>query len=167
MFALSDGPTALRLDLVRALSLSVGTVWLEGEGDPQRACAALGGVWNGTKGYVVFLVRCLDRPLLQRFSYAEPLLTLEQVIEAVDEGMAFAESMGFVMEPHEFQSASAQVQKQRLAAWDELRKLDRVPAMANETSMPALRGRQALARVSVVSRSSERAGPDSRLRAQF
>jgi hypothetical protein len=155
------------MDLVRALSLSVGVVWLEGEGEPQRSCAALSGVWNGSKGYVVLLVRGLDQPKLQRFSYSEPLLTPESVLVAVEEGMGFAESMGFVMEPHQFMGLTSQAQQQRLHAWDDLRKLDRTPAVANESSSPSLRGRQRLARVPLVSLSSERAGPQSRLRAQF
>jgi hypothetical protein len=168
MFSLSDGPTALRADWVHGLSFSVGTVMLEGEGDPQRAVAALGGIWNGTKGYVVFLVRWLDTPVLQRFSYSEALLSLETVIGAVDEGLGFAESMGFVMEPFDFLDLRPEQQKQRLEAWDDVRKLDRTPAAANEsTGSPLLRGKQVLARVPVISRESECAPPASRLRAQF
>jgi hypothetical protein len=166
MFAQTDGPTALRSEWVRALSLSVGTAVLRRDGESRRACAALSGVWNGRKGYVALLVRWIEEPCLERFAYAEPLLTLESTLDAVEEGLGFAEGMGLAMDPAEFLELTPELQRRRLGIWDEVRKLDCVPSLVRAPLRPsASRRRSVLARISVVSRS--RAGPEARLRAQF
>jgi hypothetical protein len=170
MFSQSDGPTALRADLVRALSLSVATASIP-EGDAQSACAALSGVWNGRKGYVALLVRWIDAPLLRRYAYSEPLCSLESLLEAVDEGVGFAESMGFLMDPAEWVALAPEAQKRRLRMWNELRRLDCVPSLAEQPAVRAVApARQVLARIPVVSRPRDRSaaiGPQARLRAQF
>jgi hypothetical protein len=170
MFSQTDGPTALRQDLVRALSLSVGTACIA-EGEAQCACAALSGVWNGRKGYVVLLVRWTDAPLLRRYAYSEPLTSLQSLHEVVDEGVGFAQSLGFVMDLADWTELAPELQKQRLHAWNELRKLDRVPSLVRESAArPAAPSRQVLARIPVVSRPRDpgaSAGPEARLRAQF
>jgi hypothetical protein len=169
MFALTDGPTALRSDLVRALSLSVGSIAVEVDGEPRRACAALSGVWNGRKGYVALLIRWLDDPQLQRYAWSEPLTSLEALSEAIEEALGFAEGMGFAMDPVDFSELAPEVQKHRMQAWDEVRKLDRFPSISEDTA-PRPRGKKVLARIGVVAMSiddRDRAGPQARLRAQF
>lgn len=122
MFAQADGATALREDLVRALSLSIDVAEPHDWG---RCCAALGGVWNGRKGYVALLVRSIDRPALRRFAFTDPLDSPEEVAAAVDEGIAFAESMGFTMDRPEFAGLPARERSERLETWNRIRKVRR------------------------------------------
>jgi len=122
MFSENPGPTALRIDLVQAMSFSAGEATIQTPNGPARALAALSGVWNGTKAYVAVLVRPLDSPNVRRFTFAHPLHSVEELWSAVEEGIAFVEGMGFSMDPPEFVSLSEDVQRGRLEAWDVLRK---------------------------------------------
>jgi hypothetical protein len=122
MFSENPGPTALRRDLVLALSFATAEVSLEGRTGVERSLAALSGVWNGTKAYVAILIRCLDHPDVRRFTYSHPLHSPDDMWSAVEEGMAFIESMGFSMDPAEFMTLPEPIQEARLEAWDVLRK---------------------------------------------
>jgi len=122
MFSENPGPTALRLDLVQALSFATSEVALDGPDGAARSMAALSGVWNGAKGYVAVLLRPLDQQIVRRFTYANPLHSIEELWAAVEEGIAFVEAMGFEMDPAEFLTLPEQVQRSRLEAWDVLRK---------------------------------------------
>lgn len=125
MFSESDGPTALRADLVSALSLSLDVVEISGKGGPGRFCAALGSVWNGKKGYVAVLLRQVNRPFLRRFVFDQVIDTREVLAQAVDEGIAFVESMGFTMDHPEFEALSAAEQERRVEIWNDIRKTKR------------------------------------------
>ena len=73
MFTVADGPTAVRAELVRALSLSLNAIEPEGADLDGRFCAALAAVWNGKKGTVALLLRHLDEPVLRRHVFSGPL----------------------------------------------------------------------------------------------
>lgn len=122
MFIEARGPTALRSELVQALSLSVDVVEISGPGGPGRFCAALSGVWNGSKGYVAVLLRQVEEPRVRRFVHEQPIRSERALCAAIDEGIAFAESMGFSLDHPEFRELSEEEQKQRLSFWDDLRK---------------------------------------------
>lgn len=125
MFTEADGATALRHDLVCALSFSLDVVELSGPGGLGRYCASLGAVWNGTKGYVAVLLRQLNEASLRRFEFDQALMTPEAVASAVDEGIAFVESMGFTMDHPEFRSLAPDEQNRRLEQWNDVRKIKR------------------------------------------
>jgi hypothetical protein len=159
MFVQAEGPTALRAELVLSLCVSQGSAPISLGGETRQACAALSAVWNGRKGHVVVLLRVLEPPLLQRFTYAEPLLALEQVKGAVEAGLAFAETLGLPLDAPEFTDLGAELQRERLAAWDSVRKLERTPLLPGETSKPEpQRSRQVLARIPVVTRALDPSG---------
>lgn len=122
MFSENPGPTALRLDMIQALSFATEEVALPGADGVVRTLAALSGVWNGTKGYIAVLLRPLDTTAVRRFTYSHPLQSLEELWTAIDEAMAFVEGMGFRMDPPEFLSLPENVRRARLEAWDVLRK---------------------------------------------
>jgi len=122
MFSENPGPTALRLDLVQALSFSTGEAVVQTTAGAVRVLAALSAVWNGSKGYVAVLLRPLDGAAVRRFTFANPLHSIDELWSAVDEGIAFVEGMGFGMDPPEFLTLAEDVQRGRLEAWDVLRK---------------------------------------------
>ena len=130
MFSESEGPTALRQDLIRALSLSAGPGQMQGASGAESACAALSAVWNGRKGYVAVLVRSLETKTIQRYTYADAIRTELELDGAVDEGLAFAESFGFVMDDPTFVELGPIEQKERLDSWNQLRKTSRYPEFA-------------------------------------
>jgi hypothetical protein len=175
MFSETDGPTALRRERVQALALSLAPVDLEGPEGPEKSCAGLSAVWSGQKGHVAVLIRGLEPARLRRFVYTAPLLTLEDLMEAVEEALAFIESHGFCMDAPEFALLDEAAQIERLDEWDNLRKLQRTPRMAAVDPAgqrePAASGdaaedsRAVLGRVAVVKR--EGTDPLARLLAQF
>ena len=122
MFSENPGPTALRRDLVLAMSFANAEVVVEGADGPERSIAALSGVWNGTKGYLAVLIRAVESASVRRFTYAHPLQTPDEVWGALDEAVAFLEGMGFQMDPAEFTTLAEDAQVARLQAWDALRK---------------------------------------------
>jgi len=123
MFSRSDGPTALRADLVQALSLSSQQcdLVLPG-GSSEPAVAALAGVWNGRKGFVAVVVYRVTSQVVERYVFAEPIDAERDLGQAVEEGLAFAESFGFGMDSPEFLSLPVEQQEQRLRVWNKLRK---------------------------------------------
>jgi hypothetical protein len=123
MFSRSDGPTALRADLVRALSFSSQQCELPAqEGTSEPAVAALAGVWNGHKGFVALVVYRIPSQNVERYVFADPIDSERGVDQAVDEGLAFAESFGFGMDAPDFLSLPVEQQEQRLRVWNKLRK---------------------------------------------
>ena len=133
MFKESEGPTALRHELVQALSFSRGTAELETPGGDERCCAALVGVWNGKKGFVAVLVRQLDNPLIRRWAYEDRLDDQGAVATAVEAGLAFASSLGFEMDSSTFTGLDKEAQSARFDEWNALRKLGREPSNAHDT----------------------------------
>jgi hypothetical protein len=127
VFKEAEGPTALREDLVYSLSLSLGVCELETPEGFERCCGGLVGVWNGRKGFVSLLIRLADQPSIRRLVYAEPLTSAEELDEAIEAGMSFAETLGFTMDAPEFRGLEPDAQRQRLDAWTDLRKLSREP----------------------------------------
>jgi hypothetical protein len=181
MFSETDGPTALRRESVQALALSLATVELDGPQGPEKCCAGMSAVWSGHKGHVAVLIRVLEPARLRRFVYSAPLLSLEDLTGAVEEALAFIESHGFCMDVPDFMQLDEAAQIERLAEWDNLRKLQRMPRMAAASAAPvqapAVRAepaggeaveadsRAVLGRVAVVRR--EGTDPLARLLAQF
>ena len=178
MFSETEGPTALRRERVHALAFSLAVVDLQGPEGPERSCAGLSAVWSGQKGHVAVLVRGLEPARLRRFVYALPLLTLEDLTDAVEEALAFIEIQGFCMDAPEFGLLDETAQIERLSEWDNLRKLQRTPSVAARSAAPEAPqgeaqagdaaepdGRAVLGRVAVVKR--EGTDPLARLLAQF
>jgi hypothetical protein len=136
VFKEAEGPTALREDLVWALSLSVGVCELETPEGFERCCGGLVGVWNGRKGFVSLLIRLADQPSIRRLVYAEPLTSMEHLDEAMEAGMSFAETLGFTMDEPEFRGLEPEARELRLEAWNDLRKLSRAPAALRDLPSP-------------------------------
>jgi hypothetical protein len=124
MFSRSDGPTALRADLVRALAFSSQQceLPLAQGGASEPAVAALAGVWNGRKGFVALVVYRIESQNVERYVFADPIENESGLDHAVEEGLAFAESFGFGMDAAEFTSLPVEQQEQRLRVWNKLRK---------------------------------------------
>ena len=123
MFAKTDGPTALRADLVRALAFSDGKVEAPGDGAPVESVAALAAVWNGRKGYVALLVRVVEPPRLDRYVTENSITSPEALAVVTEEAIAFAESLGFAMDAHAFAELSEVEREARMQRWNKLRKL--------------------------------------------
>lgn len=123
MFSRSDGPTALRADLVRALSFSIQQGELESpQGSSEPAVAALAAVWNGRKGFVALVLYRIPSQSVERYVFADGIDGEKSLDAAVEEGLAFAESFGFGMDSPEFITLDAAQQEQRLRLWNKLRK---------------------------------------------
>jgi hypothetical protein len=123
MFSRSDGPTALRADLVRALAFSVQQCELETpQGANEPAVAALAGVWNGRKGFVALVLYRIPSQSVERYVFADAIDSDDALSNAIEEGLAFAESFGFGMDAPEFLGLDLEQQEQRLRLWDKLRK---------------------------------------------
>jgi hypothetical protein len=122
MFSQLDGPTALGLDLVSALSLSVGEVEIQTQDGPHRARCGVAGVWNGAKGGVVIVVRQLEPAAITRYEFADPIDSSPGLDHAVDAAIGFATSLGFLMDAPEFRELGEAERRERLHAWDVLRK---------------------------------------------
>ena len=138
MFTRSDGPTALRADLVRALAFSQGTCVLSTPDGPSRAVAAVASVWNGKKGFVAVLFRHLQPPRIERFIFADPIPDLETLKVAEGEALAFAERQGFSLDNPAFFALSDPEQAKRLAYWNRFRKVRRKQAAPVSGPLPAL-----------------------------
>ncbi len=123
MFSQLDGPTSLRADLVRALAFSLADVE-QSEPDGTHLCrAAVAGIWNGTKGVVVVLLRRLDPARVTRYRFAHPVDNEADLDSAVESGLGFALSLGFLMDDPEFKRLDEVERTLRVARWDELRKV--------------------------------------------
>jgi hypothetical protein len=136
MFSKTDGPTALRTDLVRALSFSLDRVQRLSGGANVTSVAALAGVWNGRKGHVALLVRDVEPALIERYVGDGPISSEVELDAAVEEGLAFAESLGFSMDPPDFIVLSAEERDGRIHRWNKLRKVRSSSTTSSGTSAP-------------------------------
>lgn len=123
MLAKAEGPTALRAELVRALSFSEGKVERPGSSEPVDSVAALAAVWNGRKGYVALLVRDVEPARIERWVTENTITSEEALAAATEEAIAFAESLGFAMDNAEFVKLSIFERDQRMHRWNKLRKV--------------------------------------------
>jgi hypothetical protein len=117
------GPTALRADLVRALSFSAEPVRLEPTGTP--ATGAIAAVWNGERGLVVLIVREIEPAAVRRFEFELPIESVADLDGAIERAHEFAEQLGFYMDAGEFSGLDPEAQSERIAGWNALRKLAR------------------------------------------
>jgi hypothetical protein len=131
MFAKSDGPTALRGELVRALAFSEGKVERPGSAGLVESVAAMAAVWNGKKGYVALLVRDAEPAAIERWVTEGSITSVEALAAATEEGIAFAEELGFTLDSPDFPSLSAEQREARLHRWNKLRKVRKTAAAAN------------------------------------
>jgi hypothetical protein len=139
MFSKIDGPTALRADLVRALSFSHDRVEHLREGATVASLAALAAVWNGRKGHVALIVRDVEPAAIERYVGSAPILSEDDLDSSVEEGLAFAESLGFSMDAPEFVMLSNEAREERIYRWNKLRKIRAAsPAASYEDSSPSL-----------------------------
>ena len=122
MFVEREGPTALRADLVRALSLSVNVVEMSGSAGEGRFCAALSAVWNGKMGSVAIVLREVSSHVVRRYVAVDPVDSEERLTSVVTAGISFAESMGFAMDPSEFVSLPDKEMTRRMKIWNNVRK---------------------------------------------
>ena len=118
MFSKTDGPTALRADLVRALSFSHDRIERERDGEQVASLAALAAVWNGRKGHVAVLIRDVEPAAIERYVGPEPILSEADLDAAVEEGLAWAESLGFAMDAPEFVTLAKQAREDRIYRWN-------------------------------------------------
>jgi hypothetical protein len=128
MFSKSEGPTALRADLVRALCFSEAKLARDGVTDAVESVAALAAVWNGRKGYVAILVRDMEPPRVERYVTEGAITSTEALAAATEEAIAFAESLGFAMDAPAFADLSEAERESRMQRWNKLRKV-RKPAL--------------------------------------
>jgi hypothetical protein len=139
MFSKTDGPTALRADLVRALSFSHDRIERLSEGATVASLAALAAVWNGRKGHVALLVRDVEPAAIERYVGSAPILSESDLDAAVEEGLAFAESLGFSMDAPEFVLLSVEAREERIYRWNKLRKIrSALRVESNEDSSPSV-----------------------------
>ena len=142
MFSKTNGPTALRSDLVRALSFSHDRIERLAAGATVSSLASLAGVWNGRKGHVALIVRDVEPAAIERYVSSNPISSEADLDAAVEEGLAFAESLGFSMDAPEFRILSLEEREARIYRWNKLRKLRQALSVApgDESSLaiPAL-----------------------------
>ncbi len=139
MFSKTDGPTALRADLVRALSFSHDRVERQSEAATVASLAALAAVWNGRKGHVALIIRDVEPAAIERYVGSAPILSEDDLDSAVEEGLAFAESLGFSMDAPEFVMLSNEARGERIYRWNKLRKIRPAsPAASFEDSSPSV-----------------------------
>ncbi len=108
MFNKEDGPTALRADLVRGLSLSRG---------PQEV--------QTDKG-------------VERYMYAQPLTEESGVIHAQAEALSFARNLGFSMDEPAFRELDEESREKRLDNWNLIRKVRETLSGVEEAALPAV-----------------------------
>jgi hypothetical protein len=123
MFSKLDGPTSLRAELVRALAFSLADVEQAGPDGTHLARAAVAGIWNGEKGVVVVILRQLEPAVVTRYRFAQPIHDEADLDHAVEAGIGFALSLGFLMDDPEFRRLGEVERHLRIARWDEMRKV--------------------------------------------
>ncbi|MBW2415931.1 MAG: hypothetical protein JRG76_15635 [Deltaproteobacteria bacterium] len=177
MFKELDGPTALRADLVLALSFSHGSAELETDDGIERCCAGLVAVWNGKKGFVAVIVRQLDQPRLRRWVYEASLKDAGSVLTAFEAGLAFTTSLGLEMDEIPYTEIGGDERSSRIDLWNDMRKLSRQPNLGSrhdaETAAPESaitaddHGGAVLGRLTLVRKGGGYAGPLARLLSYF
>ena len=122
MFVRVAGPTALRLDLVWALVLSLDPGEAPGPEGAEPARAGLVATWDDTQGAVVILIRGSGTHALNRYAFSQRLTTSDELSHAIDRGFQFLEEMGFQLDEPAFRTLSDDQRQVRVAAWDRLRR---------------------------------------------
>ncbi len=131
MFTREDGPTALRADLLRGLSFSSFPEDVQTDDHSGSALAGVSSVWNGSRGFVVVLIRFIDPPHVERYKYSEPLTDESMLALAQAEGLRFAGAMGFRMDDPGFQELEEAARANRLLNWNLIREV-RAPSAAEK-----------------------------------
>ena len=137
MFNKEDGPTALRADLVRGLSLSRGPQEVQTDKGVERAVACVASVWNGSRGFVVVLIRFLEPPSIERYMYAEALTDESRIIRAQAEALSFVQNLGFSMDEPAFRELDEESREKRLHNWNLIRKVRESSLGVEEAVYPA------------------------------
>ncbi len=122
MFSLTDGPTAVRSEMIRALAFSVADVEQCSASRKETVRGGLAAVWNGRAGQVIVVVRFVERAAVDRYAWTEPIRSESDLDYAIREGIACAENLGLQMDDTEFLSLPPEKQKERLRLWNQLRK---------------------------------------------
>lgn len=133
MFTKEDGPTALRADLVRGLSLSTGPVQVRSDKGAEFAVGGVASVWNGSRGFVAIVIRFLEPPRVERYMYSKPLPDEAAVIGAEAAALDFARELGLELDALTFADLDEASRARRLQNWDRIRKV-RAPARADAAS---------------------------------
>jgi hypothetical protein len=123
MFSKLDGPTSLRAELVRGLAFSLADVEQEGPDGMHLSRAGVAGIWNGDKGVVVVILRQLEPAAVTRYRFAEPITSEADLDHAMEAGIGFALSLGFLMDDPDFRRLGELERSLRIARWDEMRKV--------------------------------------------
>jgi hypothetical protein len=127
MFAEVEGPTALRADIVYGLAFSVEEASCETGCGSERCVSALAAVWNGKQGFVAVLVRSLERPEVSRYEYSEEISDVTELHLAIETGLGFAVSLGFLMDEPDFLGLEPAERDRRIDRWNKLRKPEKAP----------------------------------------
>jgi hypothetical protein len=122
MFTRRDGPTALRLELVRAMAFSQEEAVIETDQGSTRAQAAVVAVWNGSLGQVLAVIRFLDHGHVERFAFQKRITSERELDEAVQVGVRSMERVGLHMDDPGYHSLDDSSRKLRLERWNELRR---------------------------------------------
>ncbi len=126
MITKGQGPTLLKVDLVWALALSLANAEIRAEdGSNVQACAGMSALWNGRNGKLVVLIRNLEAGEVERYSWSEPILDLDDLNHAIDAGLGFCESLGFLLDGADFRELEEDEKLERLERWDGLRQTKR------------------------------------------
>lgn len=137
MFSKTDGPTALRADLVQALSFSHDRIERIAGEAKVSSLAALAGVWNGRKGHVALILRDIEPAAIERYVSSDAISSESELEAAVEEAIAFAEGLGFSMDAPEFLMLTASEREQRIYRWNKLRKVRSSATETPEAAPPA------------------------------
>lgn len=143
MFSQMDGPTALRPDFVRALAFSLDEVEISTSVGMRLAGAAIASVWNGHKGFVAVIVRHVEPARVDRYVHAEPASSEADLEAQTEAALAFAETLGFAMDPAEFAGLDPEERDRRLARWDLMRKVRPLPVLPSQQTSPAVSAQEA------------------------
>jgi len=83
-------------------------------------------------------VRDVEPAAIERYVGSEPILSESDLDSVVEEGLAFAESLGFSMDAPEFVMLSSEAREERIYRWNKLRKIRPASrAASNEDSSPS------------------------------
>ena len=121
MFTKEDGPTALRAELLSGLSFSSYPEDVQIDDHSGSALAGVSSVWNGSRGFVVVLIRFIDPPHVERYTYSEPLTDESMLALAQAEALRFAGALGFRMDDPRFQELGESARAERLLNWNLIR----------------------------------------------
>ena len=122
MFSLTDGPTAVRSEMIRALAFSVADVEQCSGSRKETVRGGLAAVWNGRAGQVIVVVRFVERAAVDRYAWTEPIRSESDLEDAIQEGITCAENLGLQMDDNEFLSLGSEKKRERIRRWNQIRK---------------------------------------------